>query len=258
MRFALIAVAFSSVLFFGMLGLLDVGRRIGARRLAQEADGAQVRVGVVEGAVFGLLGLLLAFSFSGAAARFDARRQLIVQETNAISTAWLRLDLLPRDAQPGIREEMRRYLDARLSAYQSLPDLALAERELARSLQIKDELWAKAIAVAHTDAGDRGRALVLSALNDMFEIATVRTLATRMHPPFVVFCMLALLAFTGALLAGLGMAGGRTRSWVHMVTFAATIAVAAYVIIDLEFPRVGLIRVDEFDRALVELRNSMN
>lgn len=257
MRFALIAVAFSSVLFFGMLGLLEVGRRIGARRLAQEADGAQVRVGVVEGAVFGLLGLLLAFSFSGAAARFDARRQLIVQETNAIGTAWLRLDLLPPDAQPGIREDMRRYLDARLGAYRSLPDLAQAERELARSLQIQNELWAKAIAVSQTDAGDRGRVLILSALNGMFDIATVRTLATRMHPPLVVFGMLAVLAFAGALLAGLGMAGGRTRSWVHMVTFAATIAVAAYVIIDLEFPRVGLIRVDEFDRALVELRNNM-
>jgi hypothetical protein len=65
------------------------------------------------------------------------------------------------------------------------------------------------------------------------------------------------LALAGALLAGYGMAGGRARSWLHMVGFAAVLAGAVYVIIDLEYPRLGLIRVDAFDKALVELRDSM-
>ena len=93
-----------------MLILLEVGRRIGARRLAEDPMGAAAGVGTVEGAVFALFGLLIAFTFSGAAARFDTRRQLIIEETNAIGTAYLRLDLLPVDAQPGLREKFRRYV----------------------------------------------------------------------------------------------------------------------------------------------------
>ena len=82
-------------LFLGMLLFLEVGRRLGLRRRAPAAEGTAAEGRVVEGAVFGLLGLLVAFTFSGAAARFDTRRQLIVEETNAIGTAYLRLDLLP-------------------------------------------------------------------------------------------------------------------------------------------------------------------
>ena len=104
-------------LFLGMLILLEVGRRIGARRLAEDPEGAEAGVGTVEGAVFALLGLLIAFTFSGAASRVDTRRQLIVEETNNIGTAYLRLDLLPVEALPGLREKFRLYVDTRLEVY---------------------------------------------------------------------------------------------------------------------------------------------
>jgi Sulfatase len=102
---------FAMGLFLGMLILLEVGRRIGARRLAEDPQGAEAGVGTVEGAVFALLGLLIAFIFSGAAARFDTRRQLIVEETNDIGTAYPRLDLMPVDAQPALREKFRQYVE---------------------------------------------------------------------------------------------------------------------------------------------------
>ncbi len=98
MHHALISLSIALALFAGMLLLLDIGRRIGARRRAQDAGGAGAGTGAVEGAVFALLGLLVAFTFSGAASRFDARRALVVEEANAIGTAYLRLDLLPASA----------------------------------------------------------------------------------------------------------------------------------------------------------------
>src|SRR5262245_20373776 len=104
MDFVLLALLCTAGLFLGMLVLLNIGRRIGMRRLANDPDGAMVGVGTVEGAVFGLLALLVAFSFSGAAARFDTRRQLIIAETNDIGTAYLRLDLLPPPVQPPLRD----------------------------------------------------------------------------------------------------------------------------------------------------------
>jgi len=257
MIFTLSVLAFAGVLFVGMLVLLDVGRRIGRRRLQHDAEGARAGVGVIEGSVFGLLGLLLAFTFSGAASRFDARRHLIVQETNAIGTAWQRIDMLPPEFRPAIQDGFRRYLDARLAVYRKMPDVVAAKKELADARRIQEEVWAKATAVCRTEDGAPARMLLIPAMNEMFDIADARVLATRMHPPAIVFVMLGLLALAGALLAGYGMAGGQTRSWIHMVGFATTIALAIYVTLEFEYPRLGFIRLHDFDQALVDLRSSM-
>lgn len=245
-------------LFVGMLILLEAGRKIGQSRLANDPEGARIGTGAVEGAVFGLLGLLIAFTFSGAASRFDARRDLIVQETNAIGTAWLRLDLLPASAQPAIRESFRQYVDARLEVYHKIPDIKAARAELARATALQGEIWTQAIAAGRMEtAPPPATLLLLPALNEMFDITTTRTTATRLHPPTIIFIMLCGLALASALLAGYSMAGGKSRSWLHIIGFAAITAAAVYVIIDIEFPRVGLIRVDAFDQSLVELRASM-
>src|SRR5258706_13691137 len=115
----------------GMIGgtfcMLEIGRRFGARRLAQDPEGAQAGTGAVDGAVFGLMGLLIAFTFSGAASRFDARRQLVIQEANAIGTAWLRIDLVAANGQGSLREKFRRSVDTRIAVYEKLPDVQAAK-----------------------------------------------------------------------------------------------------------------------------------
>ena len=99
--------------------------------------------------------------------------------------------------------------------------------------------------------------LLLPALNQMIDITTMRTMAARTHPPTIIFVMLAVLVLICSLLAGVGMAGGKSRNWIHIIGFAAILAVTLYVILDLEHPRLGLIRVEAFDQVLVELRQSM-
>ncbi len=253
-----VAALLAAGLFVGMLALLEVGRRVGTKRLARDPDGARAGTGAIEGAVFALVGLLIAFTFSGAASRFDVRRDLVVQETNAIGTAYLRLDLLPEAVRPAMRKQFRDYVDARLLTYQKLPDVAAAMAELARSNVLQQEIWHEAIAAGQMAGGSPDAIkLLLPALNEMIDVVTTRTMATQIHPPVVIFLMLFALTLAGALLAGYGMAGGRTRNWLHIVGFAAVMSVAVYIIIDLEYPRVGLIRVDTFDQALVELRATM-
>ena len=92
----------------------------------------------------------------------------------------------------------------------------------------------------------------------MIDITTTRTMAAQLHPPRVVFVMLFGLALVASLLAGYGMTGGKLRSRFHMVGFAAVMAIAVFVILDIEYPRLGWIRIDAFDQALVDLRESMN
>jgi hypothetical protein len=255
MPHTLIAGLLAAALFAGMVALLETGRRLGTRNatLDPEAKG----LGAVDGAIFALLGLLLAFTFSGAAARFDTRRQLIVDETNMIGTAYLRLDLLPEPARLALQNQFRRYLDSRIASYQKLPDMAAVKLELAESTRLQGEIWSEVVRVTNALQYPPATSLLLSALNDMIDITTTRTLAAEMHPPLVVFLMLYGLCLTAALLAGYGMSPSNTRSWLHMCAFAAVLSAAVYVILDLEYPRLGLIRVDAFDHALVDLRQSM-
>ena len=91
----------------------------------------------------------------------------------------------------------------------------------------------------------------------MIDITTTRIAANENHPPAVIFAMLALIALISALMAGFEMGGSVKRSWLHVLGYSLILSVSVYVIIDLEFPRRGLIRVDAFDHYIVDVRNSM-
>jgi hypothetical protein len=252
------AAMFAWALFFGMLILLALGRRIGTRRLAADPDGARTRLGAVEGAMFGLLGLLIAFTFSGAASRFDARRQLVVDEANCIGTAYRRITLLPEPAQEPLQKLFREYLDSRMNTYRKLPDLVAANAEWEHTLQLQDALWTNTLAACRAAApATPPTMLLLPSLNQTFDIANTRIVAARRHPPATIYMMLAGLALAAALLAGHGLAGAKVPSRVHAIGFAAIVALTAYVTLDLEFPRFGFIRIDAADQVLIELRGSM-
>jgi len=181
---------------------------------------------------------------------------LIVQEANNIGTAWLRLDLLPADAQPGLRKLFQNYLDSRLDTYRKAPDLVAVQAAHTRAVQLQNEIWKAAL--AGRQEGSQTIVIgLLPALNQMFDIVTTRAMATKTHPPAIVFVMLAVMACVAGFMAGHGMSGSKARSWIHSVGFAAILSITVYVILDLEFPRLGLIRVDSFDQVLVDLRESM-
>jgi hypothetical protein len=242
----------------GTLGMLEAGRLIGRRQMERDPESAKASTGAIDGAIFGLLGLLIAFTFSGAAARFDERRALIVEEANCIGTAWLRLDMLPAAAQPPLREKSRQYLDARLSAFRKIPDLAAANAEFKRASALQTEIWTQAVGACRDSGSQPATMLLLPALNQMFDIATSRTAGVQMHPPTIIYIMLGLLLLAASLLAGVGLSLGRVRSWFHGMAFVLVMTLTVYVIIDFEFPRVGLIRIHGFEQALVDLRQDMN
>jgi len=254
---AFYALVLGGTLLLGMVILTEVGRRIAIRRKMRDGEDAHKGVGVLEGAVFALLGLLIGFTFSGAASRFYERRQLITEEANDIGTAYLRISLLPDQTQPELRQKFRHYLDSRLETYRRLPDLKAAFAELANSKKIQDEIWAYSVAGCRDASSPACNMLLLPALNSMFDIVTTRTEATKIHPPPIIYAMIVLLSLAGALLAGYGMAESKSRSWLHIFGLAAVMAFAVYVIMDIEYPRAGLISVADADHVLVELRESM-
>ncbi|WP_243309931.1 hypothetical protein [Fundidesulfovibrio agrisoli] len=250
----LLAVGFC----LGILGCLELGKWLGTRSAVKRPDEAKSKAAAtLEAAVFGLVGLLIAFTFSGATSRFDHRRHLIVEEANAIGTAWLRLDVLPQSAQPAVKELFRKYVDSRLATYAAMPDLDAAHAELGRTVALQNEIWKAAVAACQTEEGQRAGILVLPALNNMIDITTTRTMATLFHPPSIIFALMFGLVLGSMVMVGYDHALAKSRSWVHIIGFAALMAITVFIIMDLEYPRLGLIRVDDFDRVLRELRQSM-
>jgi len=246
----------SGGLFIGMLILLETGRRIGLARIAGEGDEGK-GLAAVEGAVYGLLGLLIAFTFSGAASRYETRRHLIVEEANAIGTAYLRLDLLSAGAKDSLKEKFRRYVDLRLDYYRKIQDPEASRQSFDKSADLQGSIWNEAVAAGPAAPVQQAPMLLLPALNQMIDITTTRAVALKMHPPIIIFWMLGGLALLSALLAGYSMAQSKTHSWLHMFVYAAILALIYYVILDLEYPRLGLIRIDAADELLVSVRQAM-
>jgi len=258
LRFTLLAIAIAVGLFLALLVAYEGGRRVGRwRRERRGAEGAAA-TGKSDIAVFGLLSLLLGFAFSGAAGRFDNRREMVRQEVNAIRTTWLRVQTLPAERQPVIEDGLRRYLDALIAAYRAT-DGAEEAKFRTEAARIGYETWSHSVAAAVVDpAGEKARMLLLPSMNEMFDAVESEWLARRMHPPAIIYVLIGVMALIGAFYLGIGQSESPTRNWSFIVGVAGAVAIAMYVIIELEYPRLGVVRVDPFDRALVELRQTMN
>jgi hypothetical protein len=263
MTFELFAVTVTAAFFFGSLILLNYGRSLGLRYLQRKGNIAGFAP--TEGAVFALIGLLLAFSISGALQRWDDRRQLIVQEANAVTTAYDRLALFDAAVAHDLQHKLKDYVLARIEFYHTPHDFSpwKATEEIWPTEQmdkieaLKSSVWDAAVAACPTTSFRPACLPALTALNNAFEVGRLQLGALERHPPQIIYVVLFGLGLGGSLLAGFGMAAATVRSWVHMITFAGALAVALYVVSDLEFPRLGLVRVDSSDHFLVDAYSHM-
>src|SRR6266702_1439875 len=206
-----------------MLILIELGRRFRIKHQAPPESTA------IEGAIFALFGLLLAFTFSGAVERYDRHRQLLVEETNAIGAAYLRLDLLPPAAQPALRQLFRDYTSSRLHLYDAVSvEVSPASERLQR------EIWRQSVAAAAAPGANvDATKIILPALNTVIDIANARRNAFNMHPPPVVFLLLFVFSGGAAFLGGYSMAA-RGRSWFHMFALATAVMLTIYATLEIE------------------------
>jgi hypothetical protein len=221
-------------IFLGILLFIEVGHWLGTRFARDQAGSSLAVFSTIETAIYALLGLMVAFTFSGAASRFDTRRTLTVDEANAIGTAYLRLDVLPVTSQPPLRDKFRRYTEARIAVYRVLPDVEASKANAARASALQTEIWADAVT------------------------ATTRSVILNTHIPPIVLATLATLTLVCSLLIGYGLPRDRmVGTLVHTLAFALVVTVTMYVIFDLDHPRVGLIRLDYADQALFDVLAAM-
>jgi hypothetical protein len=239
------------LLFPAMIVLLQVGRRIRSSRANASANSA------IEGAVFALFGLLLAFTFSGAASRYDEHRKLIVEEANDIGTTYLRLDLLPTASQPTLRQLLRDYADVRAHRFDELPDTPQSIEAARQTDTFLAKIWSQSItAAAQPGANPDATKLLLPAVNTMIDITATRKNAFNMHPPAVIFLLLFAFSLGCAFMAGYSM-DSATPNWLYTIALALTVTLTVYTTLEVEYPRRGLIRLTTQNAVFADLISSM-
>lgn len=257
MNVNVIYLLFPLGLFLGMLLSLLIGQHLGRRDGLKVTDSVHARLTTVEAAIFGLMGLMIAFTFSGAAERYELRRQLVVDEANAIGTSYLRLDLLPASRQAALRDAYRRYLEARIARTRVLPDVKASEQQMAIATRLQEEIWAGTIA-ALAEAPPHASIVVLPALNQMIDVTTSRAVAALTHTPTLIMILLTILGLVCSLLAGYDSPGrGTSLIGLHQVAFAVMMTATIYMVFDLDYPRFGVMRIDFADQALVDVLAGM-
>jgi hypothetical protein len=251
------ALGISLALFVALLIGLEFGRWLRQRRA--ELPGAEESTAAADGVVFAVLGLLIAFTFTTAASHFDERRKLLIDQANAIGTAWLRADLVAEADRDAIRRPMKEWVRLALELASSGIDQHSPEfaAQLRRGAELQNQAWQAAVKAVDNSPKPPYAGLVLPPINDWIDLTTTRIeMVNRGSPPFVLPTLIA-LSVTASVLAGYNMAKRTTRSLMHMLAFSGAIAFSVFVIIDLNHPREGLIRIDAADHAMQQLYESM-
>ena len=221
---------------------LEVGYRAGRRAVAEHDTHAGPQVGAIQGAVLGLMGLLLAFSFAAAGARFLERQDLIVKEANAIGTAYLRADLLPSPHRRDLQVALQRYTEHRIAVSERLrgeipqPDAEEIQRQ-------QDRIWGAAI----TGVNARPEVMqgVLPPINEVLDVHSERIFAGKKHVPALVMGLLIACSLLSIGVIGYGCGLGGRRRTPLTGSLAIIVAAALWITIDLDHPRAGLLRLSD-------------
>jgi hypothetical protein len=249
-----LAVAICAIMIGATLGGLFLGRRMG-----RSSDTLREPLGVVQGALIGFMGLVLAFGLSLALGRYETRRADTVDEANAIGTTYLRAQTLPEPVRTETLALLPRYTRTSITIANTVPGGAAAERALAASQRDQRRLWAlagQALDLKPTDSAPR---LYVESLNEMFDAQSTRVYALANRVPTAV--LLVEVAGAAVALAALALHLSLHLSTIRRGLAATAVAallvtVLLVVTFDLDRPTRGLIRVPA--TPLVDVYTSMS
>jgi hypothetical protein len=241
-------------LFAAMLATWDIGRRIGIRERERSDEDARTHVSGLLGALLGLLALLLGFTFSMAAQRFETNREMVAHEANAIATAYRRADMAAEPERLALKNLIRRYVDARVHLYEAKIDLVKRNAITAESRRLQDEMWQQAMVTA-ARAPTSTTALLVEGVNQLIDEQELRLQAVRNHVPPTILWLLMLMSAIATGLMGFVSGFGNRRHRAPTIVVIGLIALVIVVIVDLDRPTRGFIRGGQ--DALLDLQRAV-
>ena len=239
---------------FGVVALAtyEIGYRTGLWWQARTPDEKEGPTAMLVGSLLALMAFLLAVTMGMASDRFDTRRQLVLEEANAIGTVYLRAGYLPQPASDQTRELLREYAPLRINT----SDRVRLDAQFARSAEIQAQLWALVEPLARSSPDSQVLAIYIQSLNDMIDLGETRLTALEYArvPDTVI-----LLLFLGATLT-LGMVGfnaglHRRRSVIGAVVLVIFLGAVIALVVDLDRPRQGFLRVSQ--QPLIDVEHQM-
>ncbi len=228
-----------------LLAALEAGFRHGRRTSRHVPPDDRPQVGTVQGAVLGLLALLLGFSFAMAASRFEVRKQVVLDEANALGTAYLRTRLLPQPQRAEAAEKLREYTAVRVTGYRrgaTAADVAATDRELVR---LQGVLWELAGQALDRNPESEAAALFAQSLNDVIDLHEKRVCSLENHVPPVIVLVLVVASAAALALTGYGGGLSGVRNVVPNGIAVALVVVVLGLVIDLDRPGQGLIQIGQ-------------
>jgi hypothetical protein len=240
------------ILFFLLLFSYVLGNQLIRRNLRLRPDLKEINLSTINGMLLGLLGLLLAFSFSMSNSRFDTRRELAVQEANAIGTVVLRTKALSDSMHKVMMPMLSQYLEQRIAAYEAGMDLPRVFRHLNAADSIGSEIWNQLARYSRLEPVATETSKMIPAVNEMLDITVMRLAAGEATIPDSIMYFLFALCLGSAFLLGYDHRG--KIDWIILVGFALVLSATVLVIIDLDRPRSGFIRMDRPNQKIIELR----
>ena len=235
----------------------EIGFQFGRKAVKGLSKEAYPHVATIEGALLGLLALLLGFAFSMAMGRYDSRREIVVAEANDLQTTYLRSKLIraPYRAQAG--RLLLEYVDSRIDYLEAGRGSPRIKESLATTVALQDKLWSVALSAAQANSDEVTTGYFISALNDLIDDHSRRVNASESHVPDII---IGLLIFVGVMTIGItGYSSGfnETRLALPRAILILLVAATLTVIIDLDRPRRGLITINETSmRELKEILSS--
>jgi hypothetical protein len=222
----------------------EVGFRIRSRKIANINEAERTHFQALQNSIFGLMALLLAFMFAMAVSRYDMRKELVVRESNAIGTAYLRTAFAPEPQRGELKELLRLYVDARLGFYAARKNEHLREVEKT-AFELQQKLWLKAVQLAQQDPRAVTWGLLVQSMNEVIDCDAKRLQALRNHIPQAVSIVLFFVSLLTFGFIGYAASFGNLRFWKSTSLVMATVALVQVIITDMDQPRRGLIKVDQ-------------
>jgi hypothetical protein len=245
------------LVFLGvMVAASEIGFWVRGRMSAGPSGIGKADIALIVGAVMTLLALLLGFSYSMSVTRFESRRQLVVDEANAIGTTYLRAKTLPEPRSSEIQELLRQYTALRVEMA-GMEEYAPEKIRLMdnRTKELHGSLWSHASALSKENP-DPVVAVFLQTLNEMIDLHAKRFAAFRNHVPFSVYLVLLTVSAIALWLLGYYFGAQRKRVQILTTVLAFLVASVMWLIIDLDQPTHGAIRTNQ--QSLLDLQQDLS
>lgn len=247
---------------FVVFVLMVVFARIGTYRAVKKIKKLKIErhdsTGTLTASSIGLFALMLAFTFSMATSKFDNRRNIIIEEANNIGTAMLRMELYNDSIKNQLKENFKKYIDARIAYYDAKADDDKMKEQLHFSNLYSNKLW-KIVADASKNKEYTVASMqMIPALNEMIDVVTTRHAIVEARVPEGIFFVLIFMAVLCSYFVGYTSFLPVSFDWGIIVGFALLSSVIIYLTLDLDRPRRGLINVDKAEQFIIDLRKTLN